>query len=270
MAIATAAGMTMRSAWARLGGHPRFASVRRAFGRADAAAEPPSHLDPEEAAILAEARPFTMTSAERIVAAIDAVDFVVRRGVPGSIVECGVWRGGSVLAMIRALQRRGVEDRDVYLVDTFTGMTEPSELDLSDFDPPALATWRDSKANGKRAWEWWFAKEVFNLKLVQETILGTGYPAERIHFVVGEVETTIPDQAPQEIAVLRLDTDWYESTHHELVHLYPRLSEGGVLIVDDYGHWQGARRAVDEYFASDAAPILLSRIDYTGRMGVKW
>jgi hypothetical protein len=87
---------------------------------------------------------------------------------------------------------------------------------------------------------------------------------------VGEVETTIPDQAPQEIAVLRLDTDWYESTHHELVHLYPRLSEGGVLIVDDYGHWQGARRAVDEYFASDAAPILLSRIDYTGRMGVKW
>ena len=78
---------------------------------------------------------------------------------------------------------------------------------------------------------------------------GTGYPPERIHFVRGPVEETLPAGAPDEIALLRLDTDWYESTRHELEHLYPRLAAGGVLLVDDYGHWEGARKAVDEYFA---------------------
>ena len=75
--------------------------------------------------------------------------------------------------------------------------------------------------------------------------------------------------APDEVAVLRLDTDWYESTKHELVHLYPRVSPGGVLILDDYGHYEGARRAVDEYFEEVGGRPLLSRIDYTGRVGVK-
>jgi hypothetical protein len=68
---------------------------------------------------------------------------------------------------------------------------------------------------------------------------------------------------------LRLDTDWYESTKHELVHQYPKLSVGGVLIIDDYGHWQGARQAVDEYFNDNRLPILLNRIDYTGRIAIK-
>jgi O-methyltransferase len=83
------------------------------------------------------------------------------------------------------------------------------------------------------------------------------------------VERTLPDRAPAEIALLRLDTDWYESTRHELVHLYPRLSAGGVLIVDDYGHWAGAKRAVDEYLGEQAEPLLLHRIDYTGRIAIK-
>ena len=95
----------------------------------------------------------------------------------------------------------------------------------------------------------------------------TGYPPEWVAYVEGLVEETITRSAPTRIALLRLDTDWYESTHHELVHLYPQLERGGVLIVDDYGHFAGARKAVDEYFADD--PILLSRIDYTGRMAVK-
>ena len=90
-----------------------------------------------------------------------------------------------------------------------------------------------------------------------------------MRFVPGRVEETIPEAAPERIAVLRLDTDWYESTRHELEHLFPRLAVGGVLIIDDYGHWQGARRAVDEYLAASGARLLLSRIDYTGRMAVK-
>jgi hypothetical protein len=90
-----------------------------------------------------------------------------------------------------------------------------------------------------------------------------------VRFVAGRVEDTLPARAPERIAILRLDTDWYESTRHELVHLFPRLSAGGVLIIDDYGHWQGARRAVDEYLEETGVRLLLNRIDTTGRIGVK-
>jgi hypothetical protein len=90
-----------------------------------------------------------------------------------------------------------------------------------------------------------------------------------VRLVKGKVEDTVPKNAPEKIALLRLDTDWYESTRHELVHLFPRLLPGGVLIIDDYGHWQGARKAVDEYIAGNQVKILLNRVDYTGRIGVK-
>jgi hypothetical protein len=102
---------------------------------------------------------------------------------------------------------------------------------------------------------------------VEDTLRQTGYPLERLHFEQGDVLQTIPHAAPDTIALLRLDTDWYESTRHELDHLFPRLSKGGVLIIDDYGHWEGARRAVDEFFG-ESGP-LLHRIDYTGRALVK-
>jgi hypothetical protein len=104
---------------------------------------------------------------------------------------------------------------------------------------------------------------------VREAVLSVGYPRERIHFVEGPVEETLPSQAPNEIALLRLDTDWYSSTKHELVHLYPCLAKGGVLILDDYGYWQGARRAVDEYLAEEDVPLLLNRIDNTARIAVR-
>jgi hypothetical protein len=83
------------------------------------------------------------------------------------------------------------------------------------------------------------------------------------------VERTVPAAAPPALALLRLDTDWYESTRHELEHLYPRLSAGGVLIIDDYGHWKGSRRATDEFIAATPDFGLLSRIDGTGRLAIK-
>jgi hypothetical protein len=101
---------------------------------------------------------------------------------------------------------------------------------------------------------------------VRFNIAKTQYPFERIVLVKGPVEKTRPDTVPESIALLRLDTDWYESTRHELTHLYPRLSSGGVLIVDDYGHWQGSRKAVDEFLGGR---LFLSRIDYTGRLAIK-
>jgi hypothetical protein len=104
---------------------------------------------------------------------------------------------------------------------------------------------------------------------VRAAVLSVGYPEEKVHFVQGPVEETLPEHAPAEIALLRLDTDWYASTKHELVHLYPRLAPGGVLIIDDYAYWRGARQAVDEYVNENELPLLLVRIDHGARVAVK-
>ena len=212
-----------------------------------------------------------MTGALRLEATVEAARYCVARDVPGAFVECGVWRGGSLLAIVLTLQELDVADRDVYGFDTFEGMTEPTEHDVprGDGGTGALEEWRAARARGERPWSGLFGADVFDLESVRRTVAGSGYPAERIHLVEGEVEQTLPDAAPGSIALLRLDTDWYRSTRHELEHLYPRLAEGGVLIVDDYGHWQGARQAVDEYFGSQAEPLLLNRIDYTARIAIK-
>jgi O-methyltransferase len=243
--------------------------LRRQRREEPSADPPPVGDDPREVAIIERCSPYTLTSAFRQQALLDAVGYCVQRGVPGSFAECGVWRGGSVLAMILKLQELGATDRDVYLYDTFEGMTKPSERDTSRFEEPALETWADETRDGGTAWSHLFEPEAFNEESVRHLLLSTGYPESRIKLVKGTVEATIPDQAPPELALVRLDTDWYESTRHELEHLYPRLSVGGVLIIDDYGHWDGARQAVDEYFANVGAPVLLNRIDYTARIAVK-
>jgi O-methyltransferase len=204
-----------------------------------------------------------------MLALIDAVRYCVVRGVDGAFAECGVWRGGSVLAMILTLREIGVEDRDIFLYDTFEGMTQPTEEDVSESEGRALDAWHAAERTDRRAWDELFGSGAFSEESVRALLLETGYPPERLRFVRGPVEETLPAAAPDELALLRLDTDWYESTRHELYHLFPRLRVGGVLIVDDYGHWQGARRAVDEYFTSEHPPLLLSRIDYTGRVAVK-
>jgi len=148
------------------------------------------------------------------------------------------------------------------LFDTFAGMPAATEFDRR-YDGVDAA---DLQAEYAKAGQIWCHSP---LDEVTRNMLGTGYPKGRIRFVKGKVEDTLPEASPQTIALLRLDTDWYESTKHELVHLYPRLVTGGVLIVDDYGHWEGARRAVDEYIEASNLRILLARTDYTGRLAVK-
>jgi len=206
-------------------------------------------------------RPFTMTSPERMYALWSAVHYVSAARLPGDVVECGVWKGGSSMLAALALLAAGDLERTLWLYDTFTGMTEPSDRDVDH-------SGRDARVRFARAAQegGWFVAAVDE---VRSALAITAYPAERLRFVAGKVEETIPQQVPERIALLRLDTDWYESTRHELEHLWPRLVPGGVLLVDDYGHWQGARRAVDEYFARQATPLLLQRIDYTGRIAVK-
>lgn len=247
-------------------------AVRQLTGRALRAppVEPVEGLDAEDLAIIERVTPYTMTGAARLEGLLAATNHVVRNDIPGAFVECGVWRGGSMMAVILRLQELGATDRDLYLYDTFEGMPEPTKEDVSDYDPAALKVWHQARKESKRAWDFFFNEDVFNEHSVRQRLLDTGYPASRLHFVRGKVEDTIPGVLPSAIAVLRLDTDWYQSTLHELRHLYPLLSSGGVLIVDDYGHWKGCRQAVEEYFAEPGRiRPLLQRVDYTCRQGVK-
>lgn len=248
-----------------------MARARRLVGRRGPAvvALPPVAADATAAdrEALAAMADHTMTTVERQIAVLDAVSYLVDADVPGALVECGVWRGGSVLGMVLRLQQRGAAPRDVWLYDTFEGMTRPTDVDTSDYHPPALQLWEESDG---RPYAHAFNEDRFSEQQVRDLLVGTGYPNEHQHLVVGPVEETIPDRVPDRIALLRLDTDWYESTRHELEHLYPRVEPGGVVIVDDYGHWKGARRAVDEYLSrADVAAPLLTRTDYACRMWVK-
>jgi len=239
----------------------RMPSLFRSRRRHKPAPLPPD-LDDEARTVIETVRPFTMTSPERILALRDAVRHITKHRIAGDIVECGVWRGGSMMAAALTLLECG-DRRRLHLFDTFEGMPPPAEADrdLHGTDAAELLAAEDRQTGGT----WCYA----TLDDVRANVLATGYPEDLVHFVPGRVEETIPQHAPEQIAILRLDTDWYESTRHELEHLYPRLAVGGVLIIDDYGHWQGARRAVDEYIDTTKARLLLSRIDYTGRMAVK-
>jgi O-methyltransferase len=220
----------------------------------------PPDFRKEEADLIRDVRPWTMTSAERIYALIQAVRFVSANAIAGAIVECGVWKGGSMMAAAKTLLRLEDTTRDLYLFDTFEGMSEPSGKDVD--------------YSGKEASEVLLEDAGYKcagapLEDVKKVLYATGYPKEKLHFVAGKVEETLPAGAPEAISLLRLDTDWYASTKHELVHLFPRLARGGVIIIDDYGHWRGSQQACDEYFAEKSIPILLNRIDYTGRMALK-
>lgn len=204
---------------------------------------------------------------EAIVCLIRAVDYVVGNGIPGAFVECGVFMGGNIEVMIRALQNRQVEDRDIYLYDTFAGMPQPEPRDDEGLDGVLKASWdaHRTDADGAFGSDWMRA----TVETVRRRIEPLGYPPERLHFVKGLVETTIPAVAPEKIAILRLDTDFYSSTKHELEHLYPRLMPGGILIIDDYGAMPGARLATDEYGSENHLGWFLNRVDPHVRLMVK-
>jgi len=221
----------------------------------------PEHIDEEAATIIAAARPFTMTSVDALFSLIEATRYVVGRQVPGAFVECGVWRGGSMVAVARTLQQLGTTDRHLWLYDTFEGMTEPAGSDVRySGDRARAADLLAAEPVGDGDGIWCYS----TLDEVRAAMADTGYPADHVHYVTGPVEKTIPGQVPDRIALLRLDTDWYESTRHELRHLMPLMTPRGVLIVDDYWYWQGCRQAVDEYLAETGLPLLLTPVHITG------
>jgi len=210
-------------------------------------------------AIYRKVKDQTLVPVERSYTLYKAVKYIIKNNIEGDLVECGVWKGGSSMLMAYSLLEAGVSDRKIYLYDTFEGMTQPGEMDGQE---------------EKDQWESGKVSDTLNnmcyspIEEVKANMGKTGYPSDNIILVKGKVEETLPGKLPAAISLLRLDTDWYASTKHELIHLYPLLVKHGVLIVDDYGAWQGARKATDEYFSSKPQPFL-NRIDYTGRLVIK-
>lgn len=209
---------------------------------------------------------YTLTSPMRMHALYKAVKYITENSIPGDFVECGVWRGGSSMLMAKALIQFGDTNRNLYLYDTFEGMPPPSEDDKDFKGKTAKELMNDKSAlKDKKNSVWCEA----GLEEVRANMQNTHYPSDKIHYIKGKVEETIPQIAPNNIALLRLDTDWYESTYHELKHLYPLIEEKGILIQDDYGHWQGAKKATDDFFLERKIAILFNNIDDSGVIAVK-
>lgn len=224
----------------------------------------PSDVSDEEKEIIELVKPYTMTSTERLIALVRAIDYVEKRGIGGDIVECGVWKGGSMMAIAKRLLQLNKQDRNLYLYDTFSGMTAPGDED-KDFLGRSAEQLLAEQSKNKESHIWAFSPK----EEVTKNVLSVGYNSSKIFFIEGKVEATIPNSAHHSIAILRLDTDWFSSTYHELVHLFPLLSKGGVLIIDDYGYWKGAKEAVDRYFAENGIGSYFHRIDDTGRLLIK-
>ena len=201
---------------------------------------------------------YTLISVERGYAICQALAYLEKRGIPGDIVECGVWKGGACMLAARLIQERGYTRRKIWLYDTFEGMTEPTGEDI------IAASGQPVSERNPKGW-WAVTREE-----VAENLARTGYDSRMIELVKGDVCETLEQRIPSSpVALLRLDTDWYESTKKEMEVLFPRLMQGGVLLLDDYGHFRGAAKGVDEYFSNREIVPLLQRVDYTGRLYIK-
>jgi hypothetical protein len=220
-------------------------------------------LEPGFRPLMDFVKPYTMTSVERMYLLYSAARYVVRAGVAGDMLECGVWRGGSMMLVAKTLIEAGDTSRTLHLFDTYEGHPKPdSKLDVDMWGNKALDEWIELRKTDETS-DW----ARVTIDEVRANMQSTGYPMDRVRLVKGMVEKTAAANVPEKLALLRLDTDWYASAKVALESFWPRLEVGGVLIVDDYGHYKGQRKAVDEFFASNAQ--LLHRIDYSCRAVVK-
>lgn len=202
----------------------------------------------------------TMVSFERLATLWLQVRYLDRLGIPGNFVECGVWRGGSCGMMALAHQQSGRARREIHMFDSFEGLPEPKAAD----DGAKAVVYSSQHAGGALNPIGKCVGPLDDNRELMEKIVG--YPKNLLHYHKGWFEETVPklqDFGP--IALLRLDGDWYESTKVCLDHLYDRVSPGGLIVVDDYGHWEGCKKALDEFFVKRKINAYLHHIDYTGR-----
>ena len=183
-----------------------------------------------------------------------AIKYILHNNIDGVIIECGVESGKFEHIWINELIKQNAV-RDIYLYDTFAGLVEPTEHDYTCKDTTFYSMNKDQVYN---MWKRNTINATTNrwcytpLEKVQDRLKSTGYPQDRLHYIVGDVMETLKDKnnIPEKIAILRLDTDWYESSKFELEQLYDNVVTGGVIIFDDYYHWEGQRKATDEFFSS--------------------
>jgi len=211
-------------------------------------------------------QPFTMSNPDPIYSLITATRYIIENGIEGDFVECGTWSGGCSMAIALTLRELGETRRNIWIYDTFAGMTKPGEIDVTYGDKvmQALPYWQEK--NGSSSGSDW---ANISLDQVKTNLVSTNYPMDKIKFIEGNVLETLDDAGPNKIALLRLDTDWYDSTKKEMVVLYPKLSLGGVCIVDDYGAWAGSKQAVDEFMSENLPRPLMHITDWTTRTWVK-
>lgn len=202
---------------------------------------------------------YSMTGKLRMYVLSQAIKYVKNQDIDGDFVECGVWKGGNIILFNKFNLFYNL-NKKIYGFDTFEGMSEPSELDKhNNITAKELA-----KKSRIKMSDWCYCSYDEVVKNIsQNTII------DNIFLIKGNVEQTLMEEKnlPEKISILRLDTDWYASTKIELEVLYKKLVKGGVLIIDDYGHWQGAKKAVDEYFKNKN--IWLHYVDYTCRYIIK-
>jgi hypothetical protein len=211
----------------------------------------PDIKEPEFWAVYQRCRPYTLLSTDRVYNLFTAVRYLAENGIPGDLLECGVLLGGASLAAAMFCDHFGLSGRKHFLFDTFEGFPrEIVEVDFAGRSVPLKAT-RRFRAT------------------VEALIARSGLDPARFVLVEGDVKETLPHPAVRELCLLRLDTDDHDSTLHELRTLYPALAAGGVLIIDDYGQFQGPRRAVDSYISTLKRRPYLQRVDYGGRCAVK-
>ncbi len=211
--------------------------------------------------ILSKVKNYTMTNSKRIFYLHHSINYIVKNRIKGDIVECGVWKGGSVMTIAYSLLKKKNKSKNIYLFDTFTGMSTPTKKDYLYLNKKKTA--KQLLKNDE------YLKCIANIAEVKKNVFSTNYPKKKFKFIVGDVLNTLKKNIPNKISLLRLDTDWYESTKIELNLLYPKLSKGGILIIDDYNTWNGCKKAVDEYFKNKKNIFFLS-IDNEALIGIKF
>tara|TARA_B110000238_G_scaffold197641_1_gene240603 strand:- start:251 stop:1021 length:771 start_codon:yes stop_codon:yes gene_type:complete len=204
-------------------------------------------------------------SEQRFLSLFQSVNYIYDNNIDGDLVECGVFRGGSAMMMAKSSLRFAKKINNlkkIWLYDTFEGMANPSIYDVNISNEKAVIELEkiNKKKNKKDIWAY------SPIDYVKERMRDIGY--KDVKYIKGLVEQTLLNNTPDKISLLRLDTDFYESTKIELEILYPKLEVGGIIIIDDYGHWKGCKKAVDEYFINKKN-IFFQQIDYSGLIGVK-
>jgi O-methyltransferase len=206
----------------------------------------PVEINNTEIKIINHCKKYSMTGELRMSVLINLVKLINKKKIKGDFVECGVWRGGNIILFEKLIEYLSIKDKMIYGYDTFEGMTTPSKFDI--YQNNKSAKFLMSKEKKIHNLEHTI-HAICSLDQVKKNIKESA-KINNIKLIKGDVAKTLKNNknVPKKISILRLDTDFYESTKIELEILYPRIQNGGVLIIDDYGEWKGSKKAVDEYF----------------------